>query len=474
MPANDIDLLSINRGTVTAPAGCGKTHLIAAAVARHTGAKPILVLTHTNAGVAALRGRLGLAGAPSKAYCLSTIDGWAMKIIATFPLRSAHDPNILKPVDQKIDYAAIRTAAMQVVKTGHVSDILVASYARLIVDEYQDCAMQQHLLVTHTADILPVCALADPMQALFSFGGNKPPEWDEVCRTFPIAGELTMPWRWINAGAEDLGRWLLDVRARLERGQAIDLRTAPAAVRWVELDGKEDHRRQSLAARVRPQLLNGHVLIIGDSANPNAQARFASQTPGAVAVEAVELRDLVSLSLQLDIAGPDALEQIVTFGQSVMINAGAKELLKRIRVLTRSTARKRATDAENAALAFVRAPSYGGAAEVLLAIRRKADVRAYRPASLKTCIKALQICHASSATTFHDAAVRMREENRLMGRPLPKRAVGSTLLLKGLQAEVAVILNADALDTRNLYVAMTRGSTALAVCSRQPVLHPKS
>ena len=58
MPDNDIDLLAINRGTVTAPAGCGKTHLIAEALTRHGGSKPILVLTHTNAGVVALRGRL--------------------------------------------------------------------------------------------------------------------------------------------------------------------------------------------------------------------------------------------------------------------------------------------------------------------------------------------------------------------------------------------------------------------------------
>jgi superfamily II DNA or RNA helicase len=61
------DLLAINRGTVTAPAGCGKTHLIAEALKRHGAAKPILILTHTNAGVAALRGRLDKAGVPPRA-----------------------------------------------------------------------------------------------------------------------------------------------------------------------------------------------------------------------------------------------------------------------------------------------------------------------------------------------------------------------------------------------------------------------
>jgi len=85
----------------------------------------------------------------------------------------------------------------------------------------------------------------------------------------------------------------------------------------------------------------------------------------------------------------------------------------------------------------------------------------------------LQLCHRTTGLSFHDAAIQMREQNRLVGRLLPRRAVGSTLLLKGLEAEVVVVLNASALDARNLYVAMTRGSRALIVCSQTPVLNPR-
>ena len=66
--------------------------------------------------------------------------------------------------------------------------------------------------------------------------------------------------------------------------------------------------------------------------------------------------------------------------------------------------------------------------------------------------------------------IAMREEYRLVGRSLPRRAVGSTLLLKGLEADVAVILGADELDARHLYVAMTRGSRQLVICSQSPIL----
>jgi DNA helicase-2/ATP-dependent DNA helicase PcrA len=45
-------------------------------------------------------------------------------------------------------------------------------------------------------------------------------------------------------------------------------------------------------------------------------------------------------------------------------------------------------------------------------------------------------------------------------------------LLKGLEADVSVVLNAADLNARNLYVAVTRGSKKLVVCSPSPLLNP--
>jgi AAA domain len=473
MPQNDIDLLVIDRGTVTAPAGCGKTHLIAEALTRHGGSKPVLVLTHTNAGVVALRGRLDRAGVPGKAYRLSTIDGWAMRLISTFPARSGHNPDLLTLANPGTDYPNIRVAAINLLKAGHVSDILAASHSRLIVDEYQDCSIRQHAVVAYAAQILPTCVLGDPMQAIFGFGGDNLAKWnEEVCGHFPLVGELNTPWRWINANAEPLGRWLLDTRGKLLRGEPIDLRTGPAGVTWVELDGTEDHQRRLRAARVKPPDDSGSVLIIGDSTSPDGQRQFASQTPGAVTVEAVDLKDLVAFAKAFALDSPDALEGLANFAQGVMRNVGAADLLRRVQSLIQGTARNPPTDVEMAALAFVRAPSHRAAIDLLVEIGKEAGVTAHGPAVLRACIKALQLCDGTQGLSFHAAAIRMREQNRLVGRPLPKRAVGSTLLLKGLEAEVAVILNAGPLDARNLYVAMTRASKAVTVCARSPILNP--
>jgi DNA helicase-2/ATP-dependent DNA helicase PcrA len=396
-----------------------------------------------------------------------------MRLISTFPTRSAHDPALLELANPRVDYPNVRVAAIKLLKAGHVNDVLRASYARLIVDEYQDCSIRQHAIVVYAAQTLPTCVLGDPMQAIFGFGADNLAKWHEqVCEYFPLAGELDTPWRWINAGAEALGNWLLDARGRLLRGDAVGLRAVPPAVSWVELDGTEDHQRRLAAARVRPPNEGGCVLIIGDSTNPESQRQFASQTPGAITVEAVDLKDLVTFARTFDLTAPDALEQLAQFAQRVMSNVGAADLVRRVQSLMRGTARNPPSDVEKSALAFVQTPSHRAAVDVLVEIGKEGGVRTHRPAVLRACIKALQLCDSAPGVSLHDAAIRIREQNRLLGRPLPRRAVGSTLLLKGLEAEVAVILNADDVDGRNLYVAMTRGSHALTVCSRTPVLSP--
>src|SRR5690606_1228879 len=121
-------------------------------------------------------------------------------------------------------------------------------------------------------------------------------------------------------------------------------------------------------------------------------------------------------------------------------------------------------DVETAAINFLNNRSYLSVRNLLVEINKSTAVRVYRPDILHCCIKALSQCDGSGAN-FHDASIQMREQNRLLGRPLPKRAVGSTLLLKGLEAEVAVLLNTESMSAQNLYVAMTRGSMRLLVCS---------
>jgi DNA helicase-2/ATP-dependent DNA helicase PcrA len=341
------------------------------------------------------------------------------------------------------------------------------------VDEYQDCSTRQHVLATWAAQALPTAVLGDPLQAIFGFGSDGLADWNnDVLAYFPLAGELDTPWRWINAQAQPLGQWLLNVRTQLLQGQPVDLQQAPAGVAWVHLDGTDDHNRCLQAARVNPPGNIGSVLVLGDSMSPPSQQRIANQTPGAVTVEAVHLNDLVNFARSFDPSSANALQALLDFAKSVMRNSGATAMMQRVSSLQNGTAHNPATDAENAALAFLAAPSFGSAATVLAEINKQSGVSVHRPAVLRACLRALQACKNDGGSLL-DAAVKMREQNRLIGRPLPKRAVGSTLLLKGLEAEAAVILNASDLNARHLYVAMTRGSKSLTICARAAVLTPQ-
>jgi DNA helicase-2/ATP-dependent DNA helicase PcrA len=95
----------------------------------------------------------------------------------------------------------------------------------------------------------------------------------------------------------------------------------------------------------------------------------------------------------------------------------------------------------------------------------------YRPEIMRTTRQALNLT-AQGGVTLHEASLRIRDKNRHLGRPISCRAVGSTLLLKGLEADIAIVLNPDQMDANHLYVALTRGARQLIVCSQTPVLNP--
>jgi DNA helicase-2/ATP-dependent DNA helicase PcrA len=470
MAAAEIDLRTVSRGLVIAPAGCGKTQLITDALARHDGSKPILVLTHTNAGVAALRGRLGKAGVRPSTYRATTLDGFAIRLISTFPQRAGHDPRII--TGARPNYEAIRDAAARLVAAGHLHDILSASFGHLFVDEYQDCSIRQHALVTWLARSLPTAVVGDPFQSIFGFGADPLANWHtDVQPFFPIVGELAIPWRWNNAGARDLGKWLLSIRPDLAAGKPVDLRTAPGGLQWIQLDGRQDDALRRAAAAVdAPGEMK--VLIIGDSTDPRGQRRFARQVEGAVTVEAVDLRDLTDFGTTLDLASPDALSVVADFAENLMSAFSADDLVRSVAASRAGKLGRALSEIEKTAARFEASRSLTDVADLLVAINRAGGVRCYRPAVLAAAQRALQLAASPGGPSFRDATVTIREQSRLIGRPLAKRSVGSTLLLKGLEADISVILNAGALNARNLYVAMTRGSSSVVVCSSSPILNP--
>ena len=396
-----------------------------------------------------------------------------MRLVANFPLRSGHADG---PTPKKPDYHRIRERTVQLLRCGHIARILAATYDRLLVDEYQDCSVRQHRMVMFTARSLPTIVLGDPLQAIFSFDQRDPlADWSEdVCQFFPLAGELNQPWRWLNADNDELGAWLTSVRASLMRGQSVCLSSAPDCVRWIRLRGdNSDHATRLKAARCPHRKPSQTALVIGDSKSEDSRHRIAKSVPGIVTVEPVDLRSLTDFAARLERCDGDGLSVTLSFASKLMTNVRTKEVLGRVRVLKDGRARKPPDDVEKAALHLTDFQSPETIANLLDACSRRKDTRVYRPELLRACQQALKISRSGPhCTSFSEAAIRVREERRAVGRRLPLVGIGSTLLLKGLEADHAVILDSVNLDSNNLYVALTRGSSTVTVCSPAAEIAP--
>lgn len=463
MDNEDINLLKITRGSVTAPAGCGKTQLIVEALKSTTHQNPILVLTHTNAGVTALKARLKRNQVPSRNYKLATIDGWTLQIVSMFPMRSAIQPECLDLLNPSRDYPALRIAAEKLLREQHIKSIIETNYSHLIVDEYQDCSKTQHEIIVHLSTMLPTCVLGDPLQAIFGFKGNVLVDWiKDVQSYFKPSGELSTPWRWINVGAEELGQWLLQCRNDLLTGNPLNFSNIPKEVTLIKLTGS-DHEKLISAASKKSSDESDNTLLIGNSMNAQSRYDIARSVFGATTIEPVDFRDLIVFSDNYNQATP--LSSILELAKNLMTGIGNLNIEARIQTLLKGKERNPASSLETFVLHFIKNPSYQQSVDFLELLKSQLNVRVFRPEIYYACIKGFQIVISDQDLTLKEAMIRVREQNKFSGRSISKRAIGSTLLLKGLESEHCVVLDADSLDFRNLYVAMTRGSKTLTICS---------
>lgn len=171
-----------------------------------------------------------------------------------------------------------------------------------------------------------------------------------------------------------------------------------------------------------------------------------------------------------DATGLALVEALLDFAAEVMAGVEPARRLSRLRSIMAGTNRLPPTPVERALLAA----SEGGAASLhvaLKAIESDAGTWVFRDDLLDAMFATLK---AVARGTHIDPSVAAREVVRARGgeRKLPHRAVGSTLLLKGLEAERAVVFDTGTMHACHLYVALTRASHQLTIVAPEPVLTP--
>ncbi len=453
-------LLGVRRGSVVAPAGHGKTELIA----QLTGlARRTLVLTHTHAGVHALRARMSRLGIDPRAAAVDTIASWASRYTASFPALGR--PLGRMPVGS--EWGQLYSGGLNVLSASPIRDVVAASYDRVLVDEYQDCDLGQHELVIALAEQLPTIVFGDHMQGIFGFRGNPSVSWEhDVFPAFPLVGCLEEPMRWKKANPL-LGEWIAYVRTQLEGGQVVDLTDGPD----IYLPCEHEYELSPLFH----ELEESRESVAAIHCRRAVCDQLAKSSKGAY--QAIE-----------DIACKTLQEFATAWDQS---SHSDREGLLRELVGAAITSKKLKDDetdtAEDLEVRDRVAAAYGAlrttgdpreAVNVLSALRLHSRIRTFRSELIRDTTKALLgVADGKHATLAHSAfATRQRVSH--MGRHLPKRTVSTPLLLKGLEFDRISVPDAvhfnkerdQVARAKLFYVAISRARSSLVIASSSPTV----
>ena len=136
---------------IIAPAGHGKTHTIVNCLESYKfSGKKILVLTHTNAGIASIREKILLRSIESCKFEIMTICSFAIDIVHHYV------SSMLLPDDSDMNekYKEAERLSIRLLKVEPIKIVLKAKYEHVIVDEYQDCDSIQHKLIEGIGQII--------------------------------------------------------------------------------------------------------------------------------------------------------------------------------------------------------------------------------------------------------------------------------------------------------------------------------
>jgi AAA domain len=462
------ELAASSRGAMIAAAGFGKTHTIATAVASHSSGRE-LVLTHTHAGVDALRHRLSDSKASSRTFHIDTIAGWALRLAAAFPSSSGFSTSTPR---HPVDYLSVYRGATALLQIQPIQEVIRASFSGVYVDEYQDCTIEQHRLVMALADLLKCRLVGDPLQGIFAFGDNKIVDWvTDVAATFREVPGPQIAWRW-KATNPSLGEWLQDARQRLLQGQPLDLQGSP--VMWVASGEARFKQVNQRTACLNVAGKAGDSVVAIHQWAPQCH-ELASGLKGIYScVEAIDSQDLYDAASAIDLShGFGRAVAILEFSGKCMTQVkGELATIRGAMQAGRLPNVKKHAGVRDALSAVAGADWLNRLAPAFAAVRAVQGAVIYRRELWDGMEKALELFVCRQAESLSDAVWVVRNRARIRGRRMPRCAIGTTLLVKGLQFDHAIVLQADGHDAKNLYVALTRGARSLTVISESTKIVP--
>lgn len=459
--------------SVVMPAGTGKTHLLAATARKIAldGGR-VLVLTHTNAGVFAIKNRLKLFGMAGGDAHVATITSFSFRLARAYPvLGELIVPKVMVPTDSP---AYVRAAA-KVIAAGHIKAVLAASYTHVLIDEYQDCNIDQHeLVLALRGAVSQMGILGDNRQAIFGFSDSLP-DWEDVIADFPEHTDIDpQPHRW-KGHNDSLGDWLLQVRDRLLPGATLNLTGGnyPDRVTYSNIAGN----RGGLTAAAL-SLLNEPpdetVLIV--AANDGIGRHLAGELKGTYTVmEEIEGKFMTKWLDKLEQTEPAGYASwLFEFTKKCHAGHGAlepKPIGKRYADQRTGadllTAKREPVRVAIEALdRLVTNPTLDELAAAMDVIPTTGALRLHSHEAwydVKTAIRGA-IAHGDDTTVLREELAKARDALRHAGRRERRRIISRTLLVKGLEYDHVLIADIGRHPQVNdLYVALTRARKSIHI-----------
>lgn len=449
-------LATAERATLIAPAGHGKTWTLARTAA--LAPAPQLILTHTHAGIHALRRQLRDAGASPDSYRLDTIAGFAARWATAYPEVAEWEPG-----DQPADWRGLYSAACRVLARPQLLSSVAHSFAGVLVDEYQDCTLEQHQLVLGLATVLPTRVVGDPLQGIYDFPDSPSVDFEQhVLPHFPSTGSLPTAWRWKENPA--LASDLAHLRQELWAGEQPDL------AGYAAFSVERPDRGASVRACNRATQLPGTTVAI--RAHAQQAHALAKKLRGQFqSIEDLEGKNILSAAAKIeDTCGPARAAALLD-----VIENCTNGVVPALRQTRRSyeedqlprVPRGKSQRAVTALNALASESSFEGLPEAIDALCSHPDAVVYRSEVLMTLANGVELLAAQDVAVTDSlvSGVReVRDRQRRTGRRLPKHIVARTRLVKGLQFDNVVVCDVSQLDTHNLYVALTRGASTVTIC----------
>ncbi|MGB7200663.1 MAG: UvrD-helicase domain-containing protein [Pyrinomonadaceae bacterium] len=475
---NEQRFLAADKALLIAPAGFGKTHFISQAVSTLNSKQ--LILTHTHAGVASIKQKLSENGVSKDLYQVETISSFAQRFTLAYYTGDDTPDQLAKNY-----FPFVIEKATELFSRGLIAKVVTNTYAGLFVDEYQDCTESQHNFINKLSNLIPTRLLGDHLQGIFDF--TEEPLVNLQCPE-QMAGFIDTvetldqtPWRWSNAGRDDLGSVMISIREKLEAKQPIDLTDFPAIESVICDENDLLNWQSSYGKRIKALWNEKNLLVIHPrSDSPNFRLAVTRAYLNAFhLIEAIDDSDFYDLARQLDTARHENFIEVV---QNVMRRIANKSELsnwirdgravkKRVEKL-KDWERGRYETLFSERAHFEESPSINSLRRFIVAVRNLPNIKCYRGEIFGSLIHSMTDA-SDEGISIEEAMVNNRNKIRRVGRKISGRCIGTTLLTKGLEFDTVAILNAQTFNCpKHFYVAISRASRRLIVFSNSSVLNP--